>query len=154
MGGSAFSAGFDDCVREIGSDGTGFTSVHFSISHLCTTDSDSEVYRPASFSLSSQPKSLAVGDDASVFVAEIKNSIEVIRSNQKIFDLPTKYTPSAIAVKGSLVAIGGEVSLMNLICILGSVFCVTRVLLLPFPCHHDNTHHLPGLQGSPVSMGW
>ncbi|KAJ3933322.1 MAG: WD40-repeat-containing domain protein [Lentinula lateritia] len=94
VGGSAFSAGFDDCVREIGSDGTGFT--------------------PASFSLSSQPKSLAVGDDASVFVAEIKNSIEVIRSNQKIFDLPTKYTPSAIAVKGSLVAIGGEDSKVHL----------------------------------------
>ncbi|KAH7878576.1 WD40-repeat-containing domain protein [Lentinula edodes] len=93
-GGSAFSAGFDDCVREIGSDGTGFT--------------------PSSFSLSSQPKSLAVGDDASVFVAEIKNSIEVIRSNQKIFDLSTKYTPSAIAVKGSLVAIGGEDSKVHL----------------------------------------
>ncbi|KAJ3848746.1 WD40-repeat-containing domain protein [Lentinula lateritia] len=113
-GGSAFSAGFDDCVREIGSDGTGFTSAHFSVSHLCTSDSDSEVYRPASFSLSSQPKSLAVGDDVSVFVAEIKNCIEVIRSNQKIFDLSTKYTPSAITVKGSLVAIGGEDSKVHL----------------------------------------
>ncbi|KAJ4489897.1 WD40-repeat-containing domain protein [Lentinula aciculospora] len=91
---SVFSVGFDDCVREIGGNGTEFTS--------------------AFISLSSQPKSLAVSDDGSVFVAEINNSVEVVRSNQKVFDLPTKYTPSAIAVKGSLVAIGGEDSKVHL----------------------------------------
>ncbi|KAJ3808953.1 WD40-repeat-containing domain protein [Lentinula aff. lateritia] len=128
-GGSAFSAGFDDCVREIGSDGTGFTSAHFSVSHLCTSDSDSEVYRPASFSLSSQPKSLAVGDDVSVFVAEIKNCIEVIRSNQKIFDLSTKYTPSAITVKGSLVAIGGE-----------SITSLSVIMITLITCQDSKVH--------------
>ncbi|KAJ3840032.1 WD40 repeat-like protein [Lentinula raphanica] len=89
-----FSTGFDDRVREIESDGIAFTS--------------------ASVSLSSQPKSLAAAEDGSVFVAEINNSVEVFRSNQKVFDLPTKYTPSAVAVKGSLVAIGGEDSKVHL----------------------------------------
>ncbi|KAF9077415.1 WD40-repeat-containing domain protein [Rhodocollybia butyracea] len=86
--GNVFSTGFDDCVREIASDGAGFA--------------------PASISLSSQPKSLAVADDGSIFVTEINSTVEVIRSNQKVFDLPTKYTPSAVAAKGTLVAVGGE----------------------------------------------
>ncbi|KIK68693.1 hypothetical protein GYMLUDRAFT_36180 [Collybiopsis luxurians FD-317 M1] len=93
-GGNVFSAGFDDCVREIGSDGLGFTA--------------------ASVALSSQPKSLAVADDGSVFAVEINNVVEVIRSNQKVFDFPTKYTPSSVAVTGSLVAIGGEDSKVHL----------------------------------------
>ncbi|KAF5389602.1 hypothetical protein D9757_004234 [Collybiopsis confluens] len=92
--GNIFSAGFDDCVREIGSDALEFTS--------------------ASFALSSQPKSLAVADDGSVFVVEINNRVEVIRSNQKVFDLPTKYTPNSVAVTGSLAAIGGEDSRVHL----------------------------------------
>ncbi|KAJ3736838.1 WD40-repeat-containing domain protein [Lentinula guzmanii] len=92
--GGVFSTGFDDCVREIESDGTGFTS--------------------ASVSLSSQPKSLTVADDGSVFVAEVNNSVEIFRSNQKVFNLPTKYTPSAVAAKGTLIAIGGEDSKVHL----------------------------------------
>ncbi|KAK0435218.1 WD40-repeat-containing domain protein [Armillaria borealis] len=60
--GKVFSVGFDDRVREITSDGTGFTQ--------------------ASLSTASQPKGIAVAEDSSVFVAEV-NTVEVIRSNQK-----------------------------------------------------------------------
>ncbi len=62
----------------------------------------------ARFSTAAQPKSVAVGADATVFVLET-TSVEAVRSNQKVFDLPLKYTPSAIAAAGSVVAIGGEV---------------------------------------------
>jgi len=43
-----------------------------------------------------------------VFLAEI-NGLEVVRDNQKTFELSTSFTPSAIDVHGSLVAVGGEV---------------------------------------------
>lgn len=43
-----------------------------------------------------------------MFVAEVE-SVEAVRSNQKVFDLPLKYSPSAIAASGSQVAVGGEV---------------------------------------------
>lgn len=59
-------------------------------------------------STASQPKSVAVAEDTSVFVAEM-NNVEVMRSNQKVFEIAPKYSPSAIAVSGSLVAVGGEV---------------------------------------------
>ena len=63
---------------------------------------------PASLTTKSQPKSLAVGGDRSVFLAEI-NGLEVVRDNQKISELSTSFTPSAIDVHDSLVAVGGEV---------------------------------------------
>ena len=65
-------------------------------------------HRPASFSTAAQPKGVAVGGDSTVFVAEV-DSVEAVRSNQKVFALPLKYTPSAIAAGGSVVAVGGEV---------------------------------------------
>jgi len=83
--GRVFSVGFDDRLREI--DGPTFT--------------------PASLATKSQPKSIAVGGDGSVFLAEI-NGLEVVRDNQKTFELSTSFTPSAIDVHGSLVAVGGE----------------------------------------------
>ena len=43
-----------------------------------------------------------------MFLAEI-NGLEVVRDNQKTFELSTSFTPSAIDVHGSLVAVGGEV---------------------------------------------
>lgn len=49
-----------------------------------------------------------MGGDSTVFVAEV-DKIEAVRSNQKVFDLALKYTPSAIAAVGSVVAVGGEV---------------------------------------------
>ena len=64
--------------------------------------------RPASLQTSSQPKSIAVGGDGSVFLAE-NDGLEVIRDNQKAFKLSTSFTPSAIDVHDSLVAAGGEV---------------------------------------------
>ncbi|TFY62674.1 hypothetical protein EVJ58_g3719 [Rhodofomes roseus] len=84
--GKVYSAGFDDVVKEI-EGGSSFV--------------------PASFSAGSQPKSLAVAADSTVFVAEA-NGIEAIRSNQRVFELKPKFTPSAVSASGSVVAVGGE----------------------------------------------
>ena len=75
---------------------------------------------PASLSTKSQPKSIAVGEDGSVFLAEI-NGLEVVRDNQKTFELSTSFTPSAIDVRGSLVVVGGEVSYLYHSCALLAV---------------------------------
>lgn len=83
--GKVFSAGFDDRLREI----------------------DGQTFTPASLSTKSQPKSIAVGENGFVFLAEI-NGLEVVRDNQKVFELSTSFTPSAIDAHGSLVAVGGE----------------------------------------------
>ncbi|THH00974.1 hypothetical protein EW026_g1639 [Hermanssonia centrifuga] len=85
--GKVFSAGYDDTVREITPDVSGFIQ--------------------SSFSTASQPKSLAVAGDSTVFVAEV-NVVEAIRSNQKVYDFQPKFTPSAVAASGSVVAVGGE----------------------------------------------
>jgi len=84
--GKAYSVGFDDKVKEI-EGGSSFV--------------------PASCSTSAQPKSVAVAADSTVFVAEA-NGVEAIRSNQKVFELKPKFTPSAVAASGSVVAVGGE----------------------------------------------
>lgn len=64
--------------------------------------------RPAVFSSSSQPRSLATTSDSAIVIAE-NSSIEVIKSNQKVFDITSpKFTPSSAAALGSTVAIGGE----------------------------------------------
>lgn len=65
--------------------------------------------RPASSKTASQPKSVAIGEDGTVFIAEI-NNIEAIRDNQKVFDLKVSYTPNSVAAIKGLVAFGGEVS--------------------------------------------
>ncbi|RDX44431.1 WD40 repeat-like protein [Lentinus brumalis] len=83
--GTVHSVGFDDRLREI--DGNSFT--------------------PATFSTGAQPKAVAVGGDSTVFVAEV-DKIEAVRSNQKISELALKYSPSAIAAAGNVVAVGGE----------------------------------------------
>lgn len=62
-------------------------------------------YRPASLSTASQPKSIAVGREGTVFVAEI-SGVEAIRDNQKISELKSSYAPSAVATSKSFVAIG------------------------------------------------
>ncbi len=49
-----------------------------------------------------------MGGDSTVFVAEV-DKIEAVRSNQKISELALKYSPSAIAAAGNVVAVGGEV---------------------------------------------
>ena len=61
------------------------------------------------FQTASQPKSIAIAADSTVFVAEV-NSVEAIRSNQKVFDLQPKFSPTTVAASGPVVAIGGDVS--------------------------------------------
>ncbi|KAF7980578.1 hypothetical protein HWV62_37755 [Athelia sp. TMB] len=81
--GKVFSIGYDDRVREI--NGGNYTA--------------------ANISTASQPKSIAISPDATIFVAEI-NGIEAIRDNQKISELKTSYEPSAVAAISSFVAVG------------------------------------------------
>ncbi|KZT03823.1 WD40 repeat-like protein [Laetiporus sulphureus 93-53] len=84
--GNVHSIGFDDCVREI---------------------EGGKSFVPAKCSTASQPKDIAVAGASTVFVAEA-NVIEAIRSNQKVSELKSSFTPSAIAAAKSVVAIGGE----------------------------------------------
>lgn len=63
------------------------------------------------------------------------NTVEVIRSNQKVFDLSgIKYAPSAVAAKGSLVAIGAEVIIGHSLC-----FYIRNSSLF---CYQDSKIHL------------
>ena len=127
--GRVFSVGFDDRLREI--DGPTFTLVgtverRVQWSYFFP--------RPASLSTKSQPKSIAVGEDGSVFLAEI-NGLEVVRDNQKTFELSTSFTPSAIDAHGSLVAVGGEVGCFYHSCALpaihnGDTGCKSQVIQL------------------------
>ena len=66
----------------------------------------------ANISTASQPKSIAVVPDTTIFVAEI-SGVEAIRDNQKISELKTSYEPSAVAAISSFVAVG-EVSNITL----------------------------------------
>ena len=68
----------------------------------------SAIISPAEFSTASQPRSLATTSDSAIIIAE-NSSIEVIKSNQRVFDITSpKFTPSSVAASGSTVAIGGE----------------------------------------------
>lgn len=75
----------------------------------CATDFASS---QASCPTASQPKSVSVSSDNTVFIAEVKG-VEAIRSNQKVHELQTKFTPGSIATAGNTVAVGGEVRLSN-----------------------------------------
>ncbi|KAF9051714.1 WD40-repeat-containing domain protein [Panaeolus papilionaceus] len=83
----AYSVGFDDHVREI--DGAGSSFI------------------PAVSKLAAQPKSVTVAGDSTVFIAEI-GKVEAFRSNQRVLEHKSSFEPSAIAAKGSLVAIGQD----------------------------------------------
>ncbi|KAF9530217.1 WD40-repeat-containing domain protein [Crepidotus variabilis] len=85
--GKVYSIGFDDHVREIDADGSSFV--------------------PAAVATSTQPKSIAIAGDGTVFVGEI-GIVEAFRSNQKVLEQKPSYQPSAIGAGGSFVAIGGE----------------------------------------------
>ncbi|KAH8832504.1 WD40-repeat-containing domain protein [Flagelloscypha sp. PMI_526] len=91
-GNSIYTVGYDDKIREI-SGGTEFA--------------------PAMTSTSTQPKGVAVGSDGTSFVVEV-SSIEVFKSNQKVTELATKYSPLSVSVSGSTVAIGGDDSKVHL----------------------------------------
>jgi len=82
--GKVFTVGYDDCVREV--EGDSFTA--------------------SVFSTGSQPKGLATASDNTVFVVGI-DAVEAVRNNQKVAELrPGTSSPTAIAAKDSLVAIG------------------------------------------------
>ncbi|KAM6503376.1 WD40-repeat-containing domain protein [Amanita muscaria] len=85
--GTVYSVGYDDHIREIESHGSSFSQ--------------------AATALNSQPKSVAVAGDDTVFVVE-QNGIEAFRSNQKVHEEKTSYSPTAIAAFGNLVAVGDE----------------------------------------------
>ena len=63
------------------------------------------LYRPASSRTASQPKSIAVTGDLTVFISEI-DTVEAFRSNQKVFELKPKFQLGTIAAHGSVVVIG------------------------------------------------
>lgn len=67
--------------------------------------------------LASQPKSAALSSEGTVFVAE-GTTIEAFRSNQRVAELAVKYEAHGIASAGSVVAVGGDVSLAYSICTL------------------------------------
>ncbi|KAJ8454420.1 hypothetical protein ONZ45_g19315 [Pleurotus djamor] len=85
--GTIYSVSYDDKVREIAASGKEFVA--------------------AASATESQPRAIAVAGDSTVFVAEI-NGIEAFRSNQRVHDLKTKYSPHSIAATGSIVAVGGD----------------------------------------------
>ncbi|KAI0078358.1 WD40 repeat-like protein [Panus rudis PR-1116 ss-1] len=85
--GNVFSTALDDQVKEVDVSGNTFIQ--------------------AKYSTASQPRSLALTSDSTLFIAEIA-AIEAIRSNQKVHELKPAYTPSSIAASGSIVAVGGE----------------------------------------------
>lgn len=84
--GKVYSVGFDDRVREI--DG-------------------GKSFVPAVSSTASQPRAVTVASDSTVFVAEA-SGVEAVRSNQKVFELKPKFTPSSVAAAGTTIAVGGE----------------------------------------------
>lgn len=65
--------------------------------------------------------------------------MEAVRSNQRVFELKPKFTPSAVAASGSIVAIGGEVSLFSFELTPGGVI-------------HPVTY--AGHEGAVVRLGW
>lgn len=83
--GKVFTTGYDDQIREI----------------------EGSTYTPASISSLSQPKSVAVTSDETVFVAGV-TSVEAIRNNQRVFELKPPYAPSVVGAGGVVVAVGGE----------------------------------------------
>jgi WD repeat-containing protein 1 (actin-interacting protein 1) len=105
--GKIFSVGYDDRVREI--EGTNFTSAPYHVFFCWTLTSYRLICRPLSVSLSFQPKSIAVTSDAAIVIVG-PNRIEVMKSNQKVFELQTPFPVNAVAASKSVVAVGGLVS--------------------------------------------
>lgn len=66
------------------------------------------LHSPAVSSTASQPRAVTVASDSTVFVAEA-SGVEAVRSNQKVFELKPKFTPSSVAAAGTTIAVGGEV---------------------------------------------
>ncbi|KAG6830033.1 hypothetical protein H0H87_009496 [Tephrocybe sp. NHM501043] len=91
--GNVYSVGYDDRLREIRVDLSAGVHPSYSASPGITT--------------SSQPKSIAVAGDGTVFVVEI-NSVEAFRSNQRVLEHTPKSVVNAVAASEGIVALGGE----------------------------------------------
>ncbi|KAF5379228.1 hypothetical protein D9615_005866 [Tricholomella constricta] len=89
-----FSIGYDDRVREVELD-------------YYKEDDAPRSFTSNSSSTTSQPRSVAVAGDGTVFISEI-NTIEAFRSNQRILTQTPTFVPSAIAASKVVVAVGGE----------------------------------------------
>ena len=109
--GKVVTAGYDDQLREV--EGASFTYVPPPSRNMCllVVLHTNILRRQAACSTASQPKSLAVATDSTVFAVEV-GVVEAIRDNQKVHELKTKYTPSVVAAQGSVVAVGSEVRSM------------------------------------------
>jgi hypothetical protein len=115
--GNVFSTGYDDRVREV--EGSHFTYIvsflHISDNGKLNPNNNNTIYytsRSSVFSTASQPKTLAVAKDSTIFVVGV-DTVEAIRNHQKVADLRPwgdATNPTAIAATGSLVAIGFGVS--------------------------------------------
>ncbi|KAI0792397.1 quinon protein alcohol dehydrogenase-like superfamily [Abortiporus biennis] len=88
--GKVYSTAYDDKVKEIDLNGKSFVQ--------------------ASCPTSSQPNSIAVSSDDTVFLTEANGSIEAIKSNQKLFESKLKFNPTSVAAAptSNIVAVGGE----------------------------------------------
>ena len=82
-------------------------------------------------------ETLAIAGDDTLFVVEI-NVIEAIRSNQRVFELKPKYSPSAIAATRDIVAVGSEVSCLieNFSQSLCRGSCYAAIRIIWFTCIH------------------
>lgn len=89
--GKIASVGYDDQVREIA--GGAFTG--------------------GAAALGAQPRGVALGGDSTAFVAGA-GAVEAFRDSQRVAALQPAYTTSAVAAAGSVVAVGGEVSVLTL----------------------------------------
>ena len=88
-----FSVGWDDSLR--------------------TVDANAKTFVGSSTHLSSQPKGLTCTSDSLVVVAQLE-SVIVYRDGEEDGELPLKSSPSALAAKGSTVAIGASDSSLRL----------------------------------------
>lgn len=105
--GKIYSVGYDDQVREVSPENASFAYVREAMLSLGPS-LISLCCRQASCPTATQPKSVAVAGDSTLFVVEI-DLVEAIRSNQKVHELKPSFSPSAVAAIGTTVAIGGEV---------------------------------------------
>lgn len=103
--GKVFTTGYDDQIREI----------------------EGSTYTPASIPSLSQPKSVAVASDETVFVAGT-TSVEAIRHNQRVFELKPPYVPNVVGAGGTVVAVGGEDKRVHVHTWNGNTLTETRVL--------------------------
>ena len=87
-------------------------------------------------------ETLTIVADDTLFVVKI-NVIEAIRSNQQVFELKPKYSPSAIAVMRDIVAVSAEVSCLieNFSQSLCHGSCYAAIRIIWFTCIHGMGRH-------------